>query len=203
MTIGGELRALGVREARRDLRSIVDQVVEGEPVAIHDRTQPVAVLLRHDEADRWERIARGFASLHAHEIYPELVRSTAELAPMVRGEVTVSDAALGRLIRQRQEILAAATYVGLADVRVKFASLLAQAMKGRPVMIVSYSEPRAILISFREYKRLTAVSRAVAWFQNRGLDLAKAQPDEVGAWVTAFREGRPAAAEDAAGAQGW
>ena len=200
MTIGSELRSLGVREARANLRSIVEQVVEGEPVAIHDRTQPVAVLLRHDEADRWERIARGFASLHAHEIYPELVRSTAELSHMVRGEVSPSDAALGRLIRQRQEILGAATYIGLADVRVKFASLLAQAMKGRPVMIVSYSRPRAILISHGEYRRLTTLSRAVAWFQNLGLDLATAQPDQVAAWVTAFREGRRVGAEDAAGA---
>jgi hypothetical protein len=67
-------------------------------------------------------------------------------------------------------------------------------------MIVSYSHPRAILISRREYDRLTTLSRAVAWFQNLGLDLAKAQPDDVGAWVTAFRERRPAVAEDAAGA---
>jgi len=200
MTIGNEIRVLGVREARAALRSIVEQVVEGGPVAIMDRSQPVAVLLRHDEADRWERIARGLAALHAHEIYPELVRSTAELPRMVRGEIPPTDAALGRLIRQRQEILAAATYIGLADVRVKFASLLAQAMKGRPVMIVSYSRPRAILISQREYRRLTELSRAVAWFQNLGLDLATAQPEEVAAWVAAFRAGRRAVHEDAAGA---
>jgi prevent-host-death family protein len=200
MTIGNEIRVLGVREARAALRSIVEQVVEGGPVAIMDRSQPVAVLLRHDEADRWERIARGIAALHAYEIYPELVRSTAELPRMVRGEIPPTDAALGRLIRQRQEILAAATYIGLADVRVKFASLLAQAMKGRPVMIVSYSRPRAILISQREYRRLTELSRAVAWFQNLGLDLATAQPEGVAAWVAAFRTGRRTVAEDAAGA---
>ena len=200
MTIGNPIRMLGVREARGALRSIVEQVVEGEPISIMDRSQPVAVLLRHDEADRWERIARGLAALHALEIYPEVVRSTAELPHMVRGEIPPSDAALGRLIRQRQEILAAPTYIGLADVRVKFATLLAQAMKGRPVMIVSYSRPRAILISRREYDRLTELSRAVAWFQSLGLDLATAQPNEVVAWVTAFREGRPAMAEDAAGA---
>lgn len=200
MTIGNPIRMLGVREARGALRSIVEQVVEGGPVAIMDRSQPVAVLLRHDEADRWERIARGLAALHALEIYPELVRSTAELPHMVRGERPPSDAALGRLIRQRQEILSAPTYIGLADVRVKFATLLTQAMKGRPVMIVSYSRPRAILISHREYDRLTDLSRAIAWFQSLGLDLATSQPDEVVAWVTAFREGRPAIAEDAAGA---
>jgi prevent-host-death family protein len=200
VTIGNPIRMLGVREARAALRSIVEQVVEGGPVAIMDRSQPVAVLLRHDEADQWERIARGLAALHALEIYPELVRSTAELPHMVRGERPPSDAALGRLIRQRQEILAAPSYIGLADVRVKFATLLAQAMKGRPVMIVSYSRPRAILISHREYDRLTDLSRAVAWFQSLGLDLATAQPDEVVGWVTAFRERRPAIAEDATGA---
>lgn len=200
MTIGTEIRVLGVREARAALRSVVEQVVEGGPVAIHDRSQPVAVLLRHDEADRWERIARSFAAFHALDVYPELVRSTAELPRMVRGEVPPSEAALGRLIRQRQEILGVATYIGLADVRVKFAALLGQAMKGRPVMIVSYSRSRAILISHREYRRLTELSRTVAWFQNRGLDLSKAQPDEVATWVGAFREGRTASVDEAAGA---
>lgn len=201
MTIGNQIRVLGVRDARGNLRSIVEQVVEGGPVAIMDRSTPVAVLLRHDEADRWERIARGLAALHALDIYPELVRNDAELPAMIRGEAPPSDAALGRLIRQRQEILGAATYIGLAEVRVKFAGLLAQAMKGRPVMIVSYSRPRAILISHREYQRLTELSRAIAWFTNRGLDLAMARPEEIAAWVTAFRTGRPAiAAEEAAGA---
>ena len=36
---------LGVRDARAALRSIVEQVVEGGPVAIMDRSQPVAVHL--------------------------------------------------------------------------------------------------------------------------------------------------------------
>lgn len=200
MTIGNQVRVVSVRDARGNLRSIVEEVLEGGPVAIMDRSTPVAVLLRHDEADRWERIARGLAALHALDIYPELVRNDAELPAMVRGALPPSDAALGRLIRGRQEILGASTYIGLADVRVKFAGLLAQAMKGRPVMIVSYSHPRAILVSHREYRRLTELSRAVAWFTNRGLDLASAQPDEVAAWVAAFRSGRTALADTEAAA---
>jgi prevent-host-death family protein len=200
VTVGNPIRMVGVREARAALRSVVEQVVEGGPVAIMDRSQPVAVLLRFDEADRWERIARGLAALHALDIFPELVRADAELPQMVRGGLTPSDAAIGRLIRLRQEILIPPSYVGLADVRVKFATILEQAMKGRPVMIVSYSRPRAILISHREYRRLTTLSRAIAWFQNRGIDLASAQPEDVAAWVTAFRDERPAIAEDAAGA---
>jgi prevent-host-death family protein len=165
-----------------------------------DRSQPIAVLLRHDEADRWERIERSLAALHGLEIYPELVRRPVELPSLLRGEARATDADLRRLVRQRREILAAPTYIGLADVRVRFASLIQQAAKGRPVMIVSYSRPRAILISHGEYRRLTELSRAVAWFQVGGLDLANAQPDDVAAWVTAFRERRAAVGEEAAGA---
>jgi prevent-host-death family protein len=200
MTIGNEVRALGVRDVRGGLRTIVEQVGVGAPVAIMDRSQRVAVLLRHDEADRWERIERGLAALHGLEIYPELARRPAELPKLVRGEVAATDADLRRLVRQRREILAAPTYIGLAEVRVRFASLLHQAAKGRPVMIVSYSRPRAILISDAEYRRLTDLSHAVAWFQTAGLDLAHAQPDDVTAWVTGFRERRAVAGEEAAGA---
>lgn len=200
MTIGNEIRALGVREARGGLRTVVEQVGDGLPIAIMDRSRPVAVLLRHDEADRWERIERGLAALHGLEIYPELARSTAELNQLVRGQASPTDAAVRRLVQQRREILAAATYVGLADVRVRFASLLAQTAKGRPVMIVSYSRPRAILVSHAEYRRLNELSRVVAWFQTAGLDLAAAQPDDISAWVTAFRQRRVTAASEAAGA---
>jgi prevent-host-death family protein len=200
MTIGNEIRALGVRDVRAGLRTIVEEVSEGTPVAIMDRSQPVAVLLRHDEADRWERIERGLAALHGLEIYPELARRPAELPRLLRGEVRATDADLRRLVRQRREILAAPTYIGLAEVRVRFASLLQQAAKGRPVMIVSYSRPRVLLISQGEYRRLTELSHAVAWFQVGGLDLASAQPEDVAAWVTAFRERRATADDEAAGA---
>src|SRR5688500_4587697 len=136
MTIGNEIRALGVRDVRAGLRTIVEEVGEGTPVAIMDRSQPVAVLLRHDEADRWERIARGLAALHGLDVYPELARRPAELPRLLRGAARATDADLRRLVRQRREILAAPTYIGLAEVRVRFASLLQQAAKGRPVMIV-------------------------------------------------------------------
>jgi len=189
-----------VREGRANLRTIVEQVAEGAPVGIMTPSRPVAVLLRHDEADRWHGVERGLSALHGLEIYPELARDTAELATLVRGEVRPTDAALRRLVRQRREILAAATYIGLADVRVRFASVLEQATKGRPVLIVSYGHPRAILISFHEYRRLTELSRTVAWFHAAGLDLATAQPADVVAWVSAFRERRVAVDEAAAGA---
>lgn len=200
MTIGNELRTVGVREARANLRTIVEQVAKGAPVGIMTPSRPVAVLLRHDEADRWHAFERGLSALHGLEIYPELARDTAELAKLVRGEVPPTDAALRRLVRQRREILAAASYIGLADVRVRFASVLEQATKGRPVLIVSYGHPRAILISFDEYRRLMELSRAVAWFHAAGLDLATAQPDDVMAWVSAFRGRRRAVDQEAAGA---
>ena len=122
MTLGNELLTVGVREARTNLRSLVEQVGDGTPARIMVHNRPVAVLLRSDEADRWERIYLGLAALHGLEIYPELAAGdTSKVAKMVRGEVRATDADLRRLARSRSEILRAAEYVGLATVRVKFA----------------------------------------------------------------------------------
>ena len=200
MTIGNELRTSGVREARINLRTLVEQVGDGIPVRIMVHSRPIAVLLRSDEAERWERVYLGLASLHGLEIYPELARGdTSKLPKLVRGEIRAADTDLRRLARNRSDILRAATYVGLAEVRVRFASLLEQATKGRPLMIVSYGHPRALLISFDEYRRLVELSMAVRWFAAAGLDLANAQPEAVVNWVTAFREGRVAAEDEAVG----
>jgi prevent-host-death family protein len=201
MTLGNELLTVGVREARTNLRSLVEQVGDGTPARIMVHNRPVAVLLRSDEADRWERIYLGLAALHGLEIYPELAAGdTSKVAKMVRGEVRATDADLRRLARSRSEILRAAEYVGLATVRVKFASMLDEAIRGRPLMIVSYGQPRALLVSFNEYRRLMDLAMVVRWFGAAGLDLANAQPDAVVAWVAAFREGRVAAADEAMGA---
>jgi len=200
MTLGNELRTIGFREARINLRSLVEHVGDGIPARIMVNNRPVAVLLHSDEAERWERIYLGFSALHGLEIYPELAAGdTAPLAKMVRGEVRASDADLRRLSRNRSQILRAAQIVGLATVRARFASMLDEVLNGRPVIIVAYGQPRALLVSFDEYRRLMDLTMVVRWFAAAGLDLANAQPDAVVAWVAGYREGRPTS-EEAKGA---
>ncbi len=200
MTIGANLTALGVREARANLRAVIEQVGDGTPVAVMAHSQAVAVILRFDEAERWQRIESNLASLHGLELYPELARDPTELAALLRGEIPPGEEALRRLTRRRREILNSAPFVGLADVRLKFARLLERAANGRPVTIVSYGHPRAVLISYREYRRLIRLGRMARWFASAGLDLASAEVD-VPRWLADFRERRDiAAADEAAGA---
>lgn len=200
MTIGANLTALGVREARANLRAVIEQVGDGTPVAVMAHSQAVAVILRFDEAERWQRIESNLASLHGLELYPELARDPTELAALLRGEVRPGDEALRRLTRRRREILDSAPFVGLADVRLKFARLLERAANGRPVTIVSYGHPRAVIISYREYRRLIGLDRMARWFASAGLDLASTEVD-VPRWVADFRQRRDiAVADEATGA---
>lgn len=202
MTIGMDLTALGVREARANLRAVIEQVGDGTPVAVMAHSQAVAVLLRFAEAERWQRVETNLASLHGLELYPELASDPTELAALLRGEVQPRQEALRRLTRRKREILNSAPFVGLADVRLKFARQLERAANGRPVTIVSYGHPRAVLISYREYRRLIGLDRMARWFAAAGLDLTSAEVD-VPRWLAAFRQRRDiAAADGAAGAAG-
>ena len=87
MTLGGELQALGMREVRERIRAVVARVADGSPLVIMQHGDPAAVLIRFDEAERWGRVERALAALHALEVYPELVRGTGQLGAAVRGEL--------------------------------------------------------------------------------------------------------------------
>ncbi|MGH2380718.1 MAG: type II toxin-antitoxin system prevent-host-death family antitoxin [Candidatus Limnocylindria bacterium] len=188
MTIDRPLREIGVREFRDKLRSIADEVRQGEPYVVLSNNVRLAVLLSKDEFDRWERIERGLSTLHGLEIYPELARDTSQLAALVRGQSRPTDHELGMLIRQKRDILAAYRPMGIADARVKMAETLDQVRRSRPLMLVTYGKSVAIMVRPEEHRRLMHLRRIVAWFRAAGLDLATAEDDEVIAWARAFRE---------------
>lgn len=187
MTIDHELHTVGVREARDNLRTIVQQVGQGARVGIMTHSQPVAVLLGVDEAEHWRRVEYGLSALHGLEIYPELAPDTTELAALIRREVGASHAALRRLARRRREILASTRFIGLTELRLELGAALKWTAAGRLQTVVSYGDPRAVLISFREYQRLADLARIIVWFEAAGLDLATADPNAVVQWVSDFR----------------
>lgn len=191
MTIESQLRLIGTREARAGLRSLVEQVAAGSPVGVLAGARPMAVLLRPDEAGRWERVERSLSALHGAGVYPELASDTSQLASTIGGSGAPSAASLRRLARAPRQILSAAEYIGLHDVRVGFAGVLEHASTRRPVMIVSYGRPVALLIGFAEYQRLNALLRVVSWFSAAGLDLAAASTEEVIGWLADFRSRPP------------
>ena len=69
---------------------------------------------------------------------------------------------------------------------------------GRPLTIAHGGEMAVTFISPREYDRLRALERLVAWFRTAGLDLATADEDTVSAFVRDYRN-PPAGAESAVG----
>ena len=56
MTIGGVLDAMGTRDLRANLRAIVERVEAGTPVVCLKDGQPLAVMISHEEAERWRKI---------------------------------------------------------------------------------------------------------------------------------------------------
>ena len=200
MTIRGEVQALGMREARARWRSLVMQVMDGQPILILRDLQPSAVMLRFDEGQRWRRIEESMSALHGLEIYPELARSTAELAALVRRQERPSATALRGLARQSRDILGALRTMAVSDVPRGFASLLDEIESGRLMTIIAKKQLAVTLISPREYDRLRSLTLAVNWFHTAGLDLGAAAPEAIGAWVRDFREQPAAGASEATGA---
>lgn len=196
----GEIQALGMREAREKWRSIVTHVIDGQPILILRDLQPSAVMLRFDEVQRWRRIEESLSALHGLEIYPELARSTAALAALVRGHERVSVAALRGLARQSRDILGALRTMAVSDVPRGFAALLDEIESGRLMTIVVKKQLAVTLVSPREYDRLRSLTLAVTWFRTAGLDLETAEPDQISAWVRDFRERPATAASEATGA---
>lgn len=199
MTIRDEIRALGMREARERWRSVVTEVREGHPVLILRDLRPSAVMLKFDEVERWRRVEESLSALHGLEIYPELARSTAELAALVRGQDHPSATAIRGLARQSRDILGALRTMAVSDAPRAFASLLDEIESGRLMTIVDKKQLAVTLVSPHEYDRLRALTLAVNWFHAAGLDLSSAEPDAIATWVREFRE-RPAAASEAQGA---
>ena len=82
MTVSGVLAAMGTRELRTTLRAVVERVEQGTPVVVLKDGQPLAVMLQHEEAERWRRIEDSLAVLHAINVYPEALNDPSELADL-------------------------------------------------------------------------------------------------------------------------
>ena len=189
MTIGRELEALGMREVRERIRAVVARVADSGPLVVMQHGEPAAVLIRFDEAERWGRVERGLAALHALEVYPELVKGTGQMGAAVRGELRPTRSAVRGLDEGPREILGPLQTVQITDLRESLASRLEEVSGGRALTVVSSGRFAATLISPREFDRLRALGRAVSWFAAAGLDLASADEGEVAAFVREYRRG--------------
>jgi len=189
MTLAGELQALGMREVRERIRAVVARVADGNPLVVMQHGVPAAVLLRFDETERWGRIERALAALHALDVYPELASGTAQLGAAVRGELKPTRAAIRRLDAAPREILGPLQTVQITDLRERLAANLEEVANGCALTVVSSGRFAATLISPREFDRLRALHRAVSWFAAAGLDLASADEAEIAAFVREYRGG--------------
>lgn len=192
MTLAGELQALGMREVRERIRAVVARVADGSPLVVMQHGDPAAVLIRFDEAERWGRIERGLAALHALDVYPELVSGTAQLGAAVRGELRSTRAAIRRLDEEPREIVGPLQTVQITDLRERLATYLEEVFQGHALTVVSSGRFAATLISPREFDRLRALHRAASWFAAAGLDLASADEREIAAFVHTYRGGTKA-----------
>lgn len=198
MTINRTPKQIGVRELRDNIRRVVEEVRDGQPYIVLSNSQQVAVLLSHDEVDRWESVEFSLAELHGLEIYPELARDTSELAAVVRGERTYSKRGLEGLAKRRRDIVGAVRGGSVSDARARMAEILAE-VRDEPEMwlIASGGEVVVCIIRIEEYRRLLDLRRIAAWFRAAGLDLRTAYEGEdvVASWVRAYRAGAATAEE--------
>ena len=176
MTLGREVQALGMREVRERIRAVVARTADSGPLVIMQHGEPAAVLLRFEEAERWGRVERGLAALHALEVYPELVRGTAQMGAAVRGELRPTRAAVRSIDEQPREILGPLATVQITDLRERLAFFLDEVAGGRALTVVSSGR-----------------------FAAAGLDLASAGDAEVAAFVIEYRRGGASRAGSAAG----
>jgi len=198
MTVSGVLQAMGMRELRTNLRAVVERVEAGTPVVCMKDGQPVAVMLAHEEAERWRKIEDSLATLHAMSIYPEALNDPSELADLAT--LRPPDlATIRRLTSEPRAILSPLRTIGVSDARAAFATLVGEVAQGRVRTIVAKGHLAVAIIPAPEYDRLRALSRAVSWFRGAGLDLATATEQQVIDFVGSRREKAAGALPQAAG----
>ena len=197
MTVSGVSVAMGTRELRTTLRAVVQRVVEGTPVVVLKDGQPLAVMIQHEEAERWRRIENSLAALHAMNIYPEALNDPSELADLANLP-TPDYATIRRLTAEPRAILSPLRTIGVSDARAAFATLIEEVAQGRVRTIVA-SRHLVAIIPAAEYDRLRALARAVSWFRGAGLDLAAASEQQVIDFVRTRREQTGGAQQKAAG----
>jgi prevent-host-death family protein len=188
---------MGTRELRTTLRAVVERVEAGTPVVVLKDGQPLAVMIQHEEAERWRRIEDSLAALHALNVFPEALNDPSELADLTT--VPAPDyATIRRLTAEPRAILSPLRTVGVSDARAAFATLIEEVAQGRVRTIVARGHLAVAIIPSPEYDRLRSLSRAVSWFRGSGLDLATASEQEITDFVRARRE-QTGGAQQAAG----
>ena len=197
MTVSGVSVAMGTRELRTTLRAVVQRVVEGTPVVVLKDGQPLAVMIQHEEAERWRRIENSLAALHAMNIYPEALNDPSELADLANLP-TPDYATIRRLTAEPRAILSPLRTIGVSDARAAFATLIEEVAQGSVRTIVA-SRHLVAIIPAAEYDRLRALARAVSWFRGAGLDLAAASEQQVIDFIRTRREQTGGAQQKAAG----
>jgi antitoxin (DNA-binding transcriptional repressor) of toxin-antitoxin stability system len=201
VTVGNPVQSMGAREARDNLRAIVEDIAdERGPFLILRDAQPMAVLIGYTEAERWQRIDRALWHLHGMRILPELAHASAEIEAIVRGQHEPTTAQL-EAIDVVHDIGHFVRPIGISDARQRFAEVLDEVGAGTPRTLVTGGRLVATLIRPMEYDRLMGLSRMVAWFKMHGLDLADTTDEAMLAWLHDFRAGRrPESADDAGSA---
>jgi prevent-host-death family protein len=198
MTVSGVLQAMGMRDLRTNLRAVVERVEQGTPVVILKDGQPLAAMIRHDEAERWRKIEDSLAALHALNIYPEALADPSELGDLAT--LAPPDyATIRRLTADPRAILSPLRTVGVSDARAAFATLIDEVAAGRVRTIVARGHLAVTLIPASEYDRLRTLARVVSWFRGAGLDLASASEQQVIDFVRTRREQTGGAQQQAAG----
>jgi len=187
VTIGAVLDAMGTRDLRANLRAVVEKVEAGSPVVCLKDGQPLAVLISHEEAERWRKIEDSLATLHALNVYPEAVSDPSELADLA-SLLPPDRATIRKLTSEPRAILSPLRTIGVSDARAAFATLVGEVAQGRVRTIVAGGHLSVAVIPAPEYDRLRALARAVSWFRGAGLDLAAATEQEVINFVRTHRE---------------
>ena len=186
MTVSGVLEAMGMRELRTNLRAVVERVEAGTPVVCLKDGQPLAVLITHEEAERWRKIEDSLATLHAMNIYPEALNDPSDLADLPSLQPP-DYATIRKLTSEPRAILSPLRTIGVSDARAAFATLVGEVAQGRVRTIVAKGHLAVAVIPAPEYDRLRALNRAVSWFRGAGLDLATATEQQIIDFVQARR----------------
>ena len=198
MTVNGVLEAMGMRELRTNLRAVVERVEAGTPVVCLKDGQPLAVVLAHEEAERWRKIEDSLATLHAMNVYPEALNDPSELADLA-SLIPPDLATIRRLTSEPRAILSPLRTIGVSDARAAFATLVGDVAQGRVRTIVAKGHLAVAMIPAPEYDRLRSLARAVSWFRGAGLDLATATEQQIIDFVRTHRAGTGATQEQSAG----
>jgi prevent-host-death family protein len=198
VTISGVLDAMGTRDLRANLRAVVERVEAGTPVVCLKDGQPLAVMISHEEAERWRKIEDSLATLHATGVYPEAVADPSELADLATLK-SPDRATIRTLTSEPRAILSPLRTIGVSDARAAFATLAGEVAQGRVRTIVARGHLAVAVIPAPEYDRLRALNRAVSWFRGAGLDLATASEQHIVDFVRSHREGTGHTQEPAAG----